>query len=150
MTNNEREKNLKTIREFLTLRGVERHDRRNELAAPGARVYVRERAGEESISAENNKPTSYDFIEWNRESCAEYPDYGPSHYDIFECDDPRKYAVRCEAHGKRDDGTPFIFRYIFTFLMEDGKIRIFEEHLDDLYDLYEQDSMKYKYAESNT
>lgn len=110
---------------------------------------MRARAGEESISDENNQPTSYDFLEWNRDSCAEYPHYGPDRYDIFECSDPRKFAVRCEAAGRRGDGTPFIFRFIFTFLMEGGKIRVFEEHLDDLYDLFSQDGLEYRYAEAN-
>jgi len=152
-----RKKNLETVRHFMTLTGPERLEERNKIATPDARLYAR--LGANKLAADGERlfdrldvdiqPAAYDFRDWNRESCEEYPGYGPHSYEIYETENPNRFIARCEAKGHRRDGTPVIFRFFYAFLMQDGLIRVFEENWDDLIHLYDADGVEYGYAESN-
>lgn len=141
-TQDERALNLSVVREFMTLTGPERLERRNKLMAPGARCYLQDQPG--------GPGSSVDFFEWNRVACENFAKYGPARYDFYECSNPRKFVARVEGVGNRRDGTPAVLRYFFAFYVKEGRIHVFEENRDVLYGLYEKDGIgDYVYDEVN-
>ncbi|MFT4029294.1 MAG: PhzA/PhzB family protein [Protaetiibacter sp.] len=123
-----RQRNLVTVREFMTLWGPDRGRRRIELAHPEAKVLVQ--------MSPDPAPGVHDFVWWAQRTAEVFPNYGPTDYELYETEDPNRFIVRTVGAGARieDDGTetPVAYPYLYGFLMEEGRIRLFEEHVDEL------------------
>jgi hypothetical protein len=134
-----REHNLNAVREFMSLAGPDRHRGRQALARPDAQLFAR--------MGDEEPPAAYDFAEWAQASSEQFPNYGPAEYELYVTDDPHRFIARCVGRGARRlaDGTevPVVFPFFYAFLMEGGKIRVFEENRDELIGLYGETGIDY-------
>jgi len=121
-----RKKNLKTVEYYMTLRGMERREKRAPLFAENA-------AFELTFTAEC-VPDSRTAMEWNNVGDSEdFPDWGFYNAEIYQTQNPDMLFVECDGRGKliikgdADKNRVYENHYIISFEMEDGKIKRLRE-----------------------
>lgn len=121
-----RQKNLKTVEYYMTLRGPERRAKRAPLFA--------ENAGFELTFTANCVPFGKTAMEWNTVGDSEmFPDWGFYNAQIYQTQNPSMFFVECDGRGKmilRDEPESdriYENHYIISFEMEDGRIKRLRE-----------------------
>jgi phenazine biosynthesis protein len=121
-----RQKNLRTVEYYMTLRGPKRRDKRAPLFA--------EDAGFELTFTAACVPFEKSAMDWNTVGDREmFPDWGFHDSRIYQTQDPNMFFVECDGRGRmilEDDPDPertYENHYIISFEMEEGKIKRLRE-----------------------
>ena len=123
-----KEKNLSTVKHFLTLEGPDRGPARAELFLKDAKVEMYVPSGEH---------LDMDGRKWCLDTPDTFPIWGFYEGVIYENpDDPNSFMVPAVGRGKvfapggKGPGYNCEVWYILLFEMEDGKIKLFRETVD--------------------